>query len=132
MQTFQPLSISLLLFLIPGPTKQLVEGQSPASSKILLKCTASNGEPVSDLEIDLAGKRMTWGAFGYEITSVTNRYISAYETMDGVVGGETWVLDRTTGKYVRAAVALFCDTSSCENQKLGTGAYRGVCAKNIF
>ena len=134
MKTWQPLTIGLLYFVGLAPGQRNVEAQAQASAtpKIILKCTTSTGDPAANLEIDLAKKVMTWGVLHYSITAVTDRYISAYQLMHEEVGGETWVLDRTNGKYFRAGVGMFCDTSICEHQHLDTAVYRGVCSKGLF
>lgn len=125
-----------LLFLMGFALLPLGFSSSLASDSddggVTLKCIAEDGTPVSDLAIDFQNKTMKWGQSSvYSITSMNDRYISAYQNTYGEVGGETWVLDRITGKYIRAAVELFCG-SDCTSSKLGSAVYRGICSKGAF
>lgn len=95
-----------------------------------LKCVAEDGRPVADLIIDLVKKRMTLGVYNYTITNVTDKFISAYQE-DSDIGGETLVLDRVTGKYVRAFIGMLCDENG-KNCSLEARVYRGVCTKGVI
>ena len=95
-----------------------------------LKCVTEDGKLTADVTIDLVNKRMTWGVYNYTITNVTDKFISAYQEHSDI-GGETWVLDRVTGKYVRAFIGMLCDENG-KNCSLAARVYRGVCTKGVI
>ena len=93
---------------------------------ITLKCTTSKGEPAADLE---AG-HMKWGTTNYTIINKSDRYISAYlNTQPDEIGGEIWVLDRISGSYKRASVAMLMkgEEYSPESAVLEATTYYGRC-----
>lgn len=98
---------------------------------VTLKCTDSSGQPVADLVVDAAAGHMQWSISKYRITQQNDRYISAQEIVPSDrVGGETWVLDRVTGRYVRAGVAILASRFSEPapvDPKLESFTYTGVC-----
>lgn len=75
---------------------------------------------------------MRWGVLSrFRITQQDERYISAFEILTpDQVGGEIWVLDRGTGQYTRASVAIlatqFTDGRPVDPQLQAT-TYSGVC-----
>jgi hypothetical protein len=105
-----------------------------AAEPLILKCTASDGQPIADLKIDLGTLEMSFGPYSYKITLVTERFITAAQINDGVnVGGETWVLDRANGEYKRAAVSMMCVEPSCLNgSKLTASIYTGKCTPRLL
>jgi hypothetical protein len=101
-----------------------------------LKCVTSDGESASDLVLDLKTKEMVWGVVKYRIRTVTDRYISAFQIDENFqVGGETWVLDRITGEYLRASIAILfpgdAKPGSTEGGRLTASTYRGRCVPPI-
>jgi hypothetical protein len=105
------------------------------ANPIALKCTTSSGLPAADLVVDLEAKQMTWAASTYRITDISERYISAYlETPPNYVGGEVWVLDRISGDYKRAAIAMFLRSknSPLSSAKLGAAVNTGRCNARIL
>ena len=100
---------------------------------ITLKCVFDDGTPIANLSINFAERSMRWSVLNYSISHINDRYISAYLMTPENVGGETWVLDRITGKFVRAGIVLFCASKDdCASPKLGTEIERGVCSKGVF
>lgn len=96
------------------------------SASITLKCSDSSGQPVADLTVDVSAGEMKWSFFNYRITQHDHRYISAQEIVPSDrIGGETWVLDRVTGQYIRAGVAILGPTAV--DLKLQSFTYAGVC-----
>jgi hypothetical protein len=73
----------------------------------VLKCRADDGQPVSDLTVDLTKRELRWGlASIYDIVQINDVYITAYLRRSNNVGGEVWVLDRRSGDYRRGSVAI--------------------------
>lgn len=110
---------------------------SPAFAEgITLGCSTSRGEPTPDLHVDLGAKTVSWGILSYRITSITDRYISAYSVGSPTeVGGESWVLDRVSGDYKRAAVAILYTQfvgSVPVNPTLEANTYTGKCTPKLF
>jgi len=111
---------------------------SPAAAKpYVLKCSTADGHPAADLTVDLENRVMEWGGVShYVISSTTERYITAVKSPDDFyqrVGGETWVLDRVTGDYKRANVAMFCQDDGCQGgMVLRAFTYSGRCVRPIL
>ncbi len=109
----------------------LLAGMGAHAAPITLKCTDSSGQAVADLTVDIAAGQMHWSITKYRITQHDQRYISAQEVVpDDRVGGETWVLDRVTGQYVRAGVAILATGFSGPtpvDPKLQSFSFTGVC-----
>lgn len=118
---------------------------SVMAAPVTLKCTMEGGRPVADLIVDVAKKTMVWGISTYVIHAIDDRYISAYQNYpdgnaSGGVGGEVWVLNRTTGKYVRAGVGIGWNTAAeaeyaMKNNVQGTVSaqvYSGQCSKPVL
>jgi len=107
---------------------------------LTLKCTTDTGEPVSDLNIDLDAGKATWGQSPegkYEIVGVTDKYLTLQQTSRfDDIGGETWVLDRTTGDYERAAVYIACVNlvinGKCSSEKLVARTFLGKCVRPVL
>jgi hypothetical protein len=106
------------------------------SAPLILKCTDSSGQPVADLQVDLAGREMRWSILRYRITQLSDRYISALQlTAPSDVGGEVWVLDRVTGRYTRASVAVLATGFSGNqpvNPRLEASTYTGTCKEPVL
>ena len=106
----------------------------------VLKCLDAKGSKVSDLVVDLSANKMRWGtALKYNIKGLTDRYISAYQQEHPAsVGGETWVLDRITGEYLRGSVYIAClifdpdRPAKCLSKKLVSKTFRGRCGKKML
>ena len=102
-----------------------------SATPLALKCVDESGVPVVDLQVDLAARQLRWGLNRYRITQQDERYISAVELVEsGRVGGEIWVLDRITGQYTRAVVAILSSRFSSGrpiDPKLKAVTYSGVC-----
>jgi hypothetical protein len=83
-----------------------------AAAPVVFKCNAVwNGPIIQKLTVDLEQRSMRWGDVeSFKIISMSDRYITGFHDHDNGVGGETWVLDRDTGEYWRAAVFLGWDS----------------------
>ncbi len=112
---------------------QILAIQSLHASPVTLKCTISSGDKAGDLIVDVEKKTMTWGILKYEIFHVNDTYISAYQKSNDV-GGEVWVINRTTGLYKRGAVGIYCSTdcSPGDKQVFLSQTYEGRCVKQQF
>jgi hypothetical protein len=98
-----------------------------------LKCTTEKDNRVEELKsnitVDLNLLILTIGDIKFGITNITSRYITAFQKnsidpappqdplkSDGAsVGGDIFVLDRLTGNYKWATVAITCDWLKGEN-----------------
>lgn len=103
---------------------------------VTLKCTDQSGQPVADLQVDVGAGEMRWSIISYRITQQDERYISATEITEADrVGGEVWVLDRVTGQYTRAAVAILA-SQFAEGRpidpKLQASIYSGTCKAPVL
>jgi hypothetical protein len=115
----------------------LLTSGTTLAAPLVLKCTAEGGIPAADLVVDTENKTLMWGNTKYLIRSINERYISAYEQAStDQVGGETWVLNRATGEYLRAEVAItWPSPESYKNHDPGTltaSTFRGICARPIL
>lgn len=98
---------------------------------VLLKCRTQEGRDAANLIVDVENQRMEWGSSMYDIRRMNSEYLTGYT--DGFdVGGEVFVIHRSTGEYWRAAVTAFCQDAECNTTKLGTGTYRGRCVRGMF
>jgi hypothetical protein len=100
------------------------------AAPITLKCTDSSGQPAADLFVDSAAGVMRWGVIPYRITHQNDRYISAVQSTTNNVGGEIWVLDRVTGQYTRASVAMLATRfagATPLDPHLEASTYSGTC-----
>lgn len=106
------------------------------SAPITLKCTDSSGQPAADLIVDTSANRITWGIIPFRINQQSDRYITAQEIVPSSrVGGETWVLDRVTGHYTRAGVAILASKFSGPtpvDPKVQAYTYMGTCNAPVF
>jgi hypothetical protein len=121
---------SLLIFL------SLLFGVIPPTAAVTLKCTDSSGQPVSDLDVDLRAGQIKWGIVRFRVNQQSDRYITAYEVVPASrVGGETWVLDRVSGEYIRAGVAILATQFSGPtplDPVLKSYTYTGVCKAAVL
>jgi hypothetical protein len=103
-------------------------------SRITLNCKADTGEPTVDLTLNLDAKEMKWGtASTYLINNISDEYITASLVVpEGHVGGEIWVMSRSSGKYWRANVGMSCKTSKCTSEFMNIAGYQGTCLKKVF
>ncbi|MGO1001905.1 hypothetical protein [Lysobacter sp. CA196] len=101
-----------------------------------LKFTDQSGQPVADLQVNVVAAEMRWSINSYRITQQDERYISATEiTKADRVGGEVWVLDRVTGQYTRAAVAILATEFANGrpiDPRLQAAIYSGTCKAPIL
>ena len=100
-----------------------------------LKCESSNGEKMVDLYVDLAAHSMTWSKNNYAITSVTDAWITGIsQTKNNEIGGEVWVLDRSTGEFKRALVFMSCGMpcKGPSNTHLTAAVYTGRCSRPLL
>jgi hypothetical protein len=104
------------------------------AAPLTLKCTAHNGETTEPLILDVDQGTMKWGISTYKIRTITDRYISAYQIMgDQEVGGEIWVLNRTTGEYLRASVYTGTDKAWLPRATtLASGIYKGKSSRPLL
>ena len=100
---------------------------------ITLKCVTSEGLEAADLTIDIKNKVLIWAKYiEYDIFHIDKNYISAYERSQKV-GGEVWVIDRRSGDYKRAFVAMTIHKGQKpEDAKLTADTYSGRCVKSLF
>lgn len=119
-----------------GLITALLLANTATAAPVTLKCTDQSGEPVADLLVDVTAKEMSWSISRYRITQLGARYISAVEiTPPDRVGGEIWVLDRVTGRYTRAAVAILAtqfQDGRPVDPKLRAANYSGVCKAPVL
>lgn len=106
-----------------------------AAAPLTLKCSLPDGTPTSDLVVDIEKKTLVWGGFlEYTIHAVDDLYISAFKKSG--VGGEVWVLNRTTGDYLRSGVSVSWDSPESFNRnvpgKLSASTYSGRCTKPLL
>ena len=101
------------------------------SDDVTLKCKNSGGDKMADLVVDLEAGTMTWAFLEFKIIHVDPDYITAFRTFDKV-GGQIWVLHRSSGQFWRAAVGEYCDGSDCSSMHMGTSTYEGICRANMF
>jgi len=100
---------------------------------VKLKCVADTGEAVADLMVDIEKREMIWGPIRhYRIAELTDEYVTAIHLDDSGVGGEVWVMSRSSGEYRRAIVGLFCFGADCTRERLDIGTYRGTCQTNML
>jgi hypothetical protein len=109
----------------------LLLAASAYAESLTLKCTTVDGKPAADLTIDLEAKRMTWSLTEYSITGLTDRYITGVSREFDRIGGEIFVVDRSTGAYQRARVSMTCVDDKCTEHRLSSDTYRGRCARPI-
>lgn len=109
-----------------------------SSDEVALKCKSSGGDKMTDLVFDLEARTMTWAFQEYKIVHVDSDYITAFQansdsaTSTSKVGGEIWVLHRSSGKFWKAAVGEYCDGSDCSSVHMDTSTYEGTCLANMF
>jgi hypothetical protein len=114
---------------------QFVGAGAAYGAPLTLKCTTSEGTPSVDLVVDVENNTLMWGLSRYRIHSVDERYISAYLDSNDRVGGETWVLNRVTGEYLRADVSITWPTPAAvksEPGKLTADTYSGRCTRPLL
>ena len=74
---------------------------------------------------------MEFGWIKYDITSVTDEYITGFQTED--VGGDIWVLNRIDGNYLRSFNWITCVDNNCEKKReLDAGIFSGNCNKKLL
>jgi hypothetical protein len=110
-----------------------------SSEGVTLKCINDSGEKMADLVVDLEAGIMTWATFQeYKIIHVDSDYITAFQAESdsaistSKVGGEIWVLHRSSGRFWRAAVGEYCDESDCSSVHMDTATYEGTCRANML
>ncbi len=119
---------------------QLLLVGSSAAAPVTFKCTTSEGTPAADLVVDIEKRTMVWSIKKYTIHAIDDRYISAYENNQSRVGGEVWVLDRTTGNYLRASVSVSWESPEAAKAamqrndpgKISAQTYRGKCSRPLL
>jgi len=99
---------------------------------VVLKCVTAEGTKAADLTINLATKRMTWSVIGYRIVHVDSDYITAIKDQQDKMGGDIWVLHRSSGKYWRVAIGEYCDGKDCGSTRTAAVTYEGTCRKNML
>src|SRR5260221_14195825 len=90
----------------------LLASLGPVTAKpYVLKCTLADGNPISDLLVDLDNQIMQFGPSQnpsrYVISDTTERYITGFyhpTNLSNNIVGEIWVLDRITGDFTRAFI----------------------------
>ena len=119
---------SLMCFLI-------FETTSAFGEPIKLKCKPDGlTDFIADLSIDIEKGVLAFGSYPtpYKIVQQSNEYITAFEeTNSSEVGGEIWVHNRITGRYLRAGVGIYCNSDG-ENCSMQTGTWEGICKRNLF
>jgi hypothetical protein len=98
-----------------------------------LKCTTSKGEAAADLVVDLNKRVLMWGGIVLTIQAVTDQYITAYELPQDQIGGEIWVLNRTSGDYSRVSLRMSWASMDAvhkgESAELVASKLTGNCSK---
>jgi hypothetical protein len=104
------------------------------SAPLNFNCKSDAGLAVSDLIVDIENRWMIWGAFRYEIRSVTDRYVTGIRWGSDSIGAEVWVLDRSTGEYQRASVTMTYRAvpGGTSPPYLAADAYRGTCTRPLL
>lgn len=112
---------------------QVLFVQSLFAEPITLKCETDTGTAAADLIIDIDNRLMSWAHQKYDIFNITDKYISAY-LRSSDIGGEVWVIDRTTGMYKRGAVGIYCatDCSPEDSEVFLSQTYEGKCVRQQF
>ena len=114
---------------------QILYSGFACAEPLTLKCTTEDGAPAADLVVDISKRTLSWAFYSYRIVSIDDRYISAYQENDKAVGGEVWVLNRTTGEYLRAGVGIFMTREESERKetgKLRANTYQGKCLRPML
>ena len=111
--------------------------QAASGEPLTLKCWLPDGKPTGDLVIDLDKKTMKWaGVLEYKIEKLTPEYITAIqESYQTEVGSEIFVINRATGDYQRASVAIkYSGVAAYEkgDGRFSADTYAGRCAKQIL
>jgi len=105
---------------------------TPATAgPIVLKCWTSDGTQLPDWTLDIENRELKFGQVGYGINALNDTYVTAFNSrLD--VGGEVIVLNRATGEYRRAGVAMLCTNDSCSSTVLRQWANSGRCQRQQF
>ena len=114
----------LFCFLVESANSEIVE----------LKCKPDGNDEYSiELSVDLENRTININSPfpPYEIIAVTDEYITAIQSDDDL-GGEVWVQSRTSGRYWRGGVSLFCTDNTCTSQKIRKFSYEGTCKRRLL
>ena len=99
-----------------------------------LKCKVNESNSNVNAKINIDEGFMEFGWIKYNITSVTETYITGiYIEEDDNVGGDIWVLNRIEGTYLRSYNWLSCVDDNCKKKRqLSSGVYSGSCKKKLL
>jgi len=101
------------------------------AAPVVLKCWTSDGTQLPDWTLDIENRELKFGQVGYGINALNDTYVTAFNSrLD--VGGEVIVLNRATGEYRRAGVAMLCTNDSCSSTVLRQWANSGRCQRQQF
>ena len=83
-------------------------------------------------KIDIEEKFMQFGSITYDITKITDEYITGVSnSKDDTVGHDVWVQNRNNGNFIRVYVFPVCVDNGCSKiKKLKTKSYEGNCKKD--
>jgi hypothetical protein len=99
------------------------------SEEIKLKCWDSSGRQTVDWTLDLEARRLVFGT-PYQITALTDLYVTAVFLNTQSVGGEVLVLNRVTGDYKRASI--FMTGPDPDASVLRESTHTGKCSRQQF
>ena len=118
---------------------------SVVSAPVTFNCETSVGVKTDDLFVDFQNELIFWGdaISKYEIVGLTEEYITAYKmptetsgktmSLDEVVGGEVFVLNRVSGNYIRGSVNMVWVVGEKPGEaKLRGNVYRGKCIEQPY
>ena len=98
-----------------------------------LQCKSSAGGSFA-IKIDIAGGILYDLPSSYPIVETTSQQITAIGRDDpnSKTGGTVWIIDRTSGEFVRSSAGWFCDGDSCKSTHLDNFALKGTCQRSAF
>ena len=104
---------------------------SVLAETINLKCKVNETNSSINAKVNIDEGFMEFGWIKYDITSVTDEYITGFQTED--VGGDIWVLNRIDGNYLRSFNWITCVDNNCEKKReLDAGIFSGNCNKKLL
>lgn len=101
---------------------------SAHAERLSLKC--KTGESWQDMLIDVEKRSLNWFIFGFDITKVTDQYITAVRKESKIgsdVGADVLVFDRAAGSFELAGLHRTCRDERCRVNKIVPHTNRGVC-----
>lgn len=125
------------------PLFAFLTAEAAMSVPTKLNCTTESlpNAQTFTIQIYIEKKQLELGDIPYDIVQISDNYISAIEKSDGTnVGGEVFVINRTTGRFKRAAVYLAATAATflnpapnpLETAELTAKTFSGTCAKPVL